>query len=196
MTASTPLTWPLFVHDHGDPAPARGDDDHPPFKQVLHHPPFQNPQGIGGGHHPAVMLAFLVLDPFEDHSAVFFIFFHLRLGVERPHRFGGIPESRVLPVHHHLGNEGDHVAAQAGVLQFVEERLLDHEADLPLAHGPADVQRQGRNRFGALFLLNQQVSHLGPVPVGDDDPITALMILTICAQLIFTFSYCSAAVPC
>jgi len=47
---------------------------------------------------------------------------------------------------------------------------FDHVPDLPLGLSHKNLQGQARDLFTAL-LLEQQISHLRSVPVGDDDSV-------------------------
>ena len=58
----------------------------------------------------------------------------------------------------------------SGSLEVVLEGLLEHVADLALAHRAHHVEGLGGDYARSCLLLNQQVAHLGPVPVGDGDP--------------------------
>ena len=68
--------------------------------------------------------------------------------------FGGILESRVVFVHHHIGNQGHKVLLT--VYPHLHEGgvkgRLDHVADLALGHGPDDFQRHFRNLITAFLL--------------------------------------------
>jgi len=49
--------------------------------------------------------------------------------------------------------------------------LLEHVADLALAHGAADVHRHRRHQLGGDLLLDEEVADLGPVAVCHDDAV-------------------------
>jgi len=49
--------------------------------------------------------------------------------------------------------------------------LLEHVADLALAHGAADVHRHRRHELGGDLLLDEEVADLGAVAVRHDDAV-------------------------
>jgi hypothetical protein len=55
----------------------------------------------------------------------------------------------------------------------VRQGLLDHVADEPLALGAADVERHRRRHVLADLVLQEDVPHLRPVAVRDDDLVLA-----------------------
>jgi hypothetical protein len=56
-------------------------------------------------------------------------------------------------------------------LEVVLEGLLEHVADLALAHGAHDVEGLGGDDARSGLLLDEEVAHLGSVPVGYRDPV-------------------------
>ena len=73
------------------------------------------------------------------------IVFAFGLVVEGADRLGRVGEGRVLGVDRDLREQGHDRHLQLALAQVVVQRLLEHVADLALAHGAADVHRHRRH---------------------------------------------------
>ena len=71
-----------------------------------------------------------------------------------------------------LRHQADDWDVEPGRRQFVAQRLLQQVADLALAGRPANIERLAVDHIGGAFGAKQLRSHLRPVAVGDDQPIS------------------------
>jgi hypothetical protein len=92
---------------------------------------------------------------------------------EPPDRLARLLQRRIRRIHQHLRDQGGDDPADAGALQRVLERLLDHVADPPRGGRDQHAQRQ-RGQLGARPLVAQQlVADLRAVAMHDHDPPAA-----------------------
>ena len=83
-------------------------------------------------------------------------------------------EGLVLGVDGDLGEHGHHRDLELALAQVVDQRLLEHVADLALAFGAADVHGHRRDGLRGEGVLDQQVADLGAVAVREHDPPAVL----------------------
>ena len=68
-------------------------------------------------------------------------------------------------LHHHLGGQGHHRHVPVALGQGVVQALLDVVADIPLAHGTADVKGHGGHHVLGGLAGQDDPAHLGTVAV-------------------------------
>ena len=79
-------------------------------------------------------------------------------------------ESGIFAVHDHLGDYTDNLLATFFLGESVVDGLGEPIADLTLTHGDGGFQRHGgRSGGGGGFFVNEDITDLGTVAVGDDD---------------------------
>ncbi len=153
-----------ILADHRDPAPTAADDDEACFNQLLDLAVLDDRERRGARHHPPIAL----VGP--DHrvgQAPGLLF-----AVERADRLGGVLKGRILLIHHDVGDQGDEelLVGDADLHQGPVQGRFDHVPDLPLGHGDDDFERHV-GHLAAALLLEQKVSGLGAVAVGDHETV-------------------------
>ncbi|KAF5046913.1 hypothetical protein DSECCO2_465780 [anaerobic digester metagenome] len=160
--------------DYRDAAAARGDHDHPgrgepAYRLSLHegdrarrgdHPPVALPRHL---HHPPALLGF---EPFCLHRRV-----------NRPDRFLRNLERRVGSRDQGPGEHRRDRAVDPRRKKRFLHRLREHVADHPLTFRPTDIKRHRREDILCQFVSEENIPHLGPVPVRDDDGVAVACYL-------------------
>ncbi len=150
--------------DHGDTAAPTANDNETHFNQSFDLALLHNGDRPRGGDHPAV--------PLRSQAYGIRSRRHRRRRQHRTDGFRGRQEGGVFGIHHHIADEADQklLRLNSQSHQLSVQSRLDHVSDLPLRLGDKNLQRERRHRIAAL-LLEQEVSHLRTVTVGDDDPV-------------------------
>ena len=159
----------VLILDHGDAAAAHGDHHEPGPFQGFHGVQLHDPNGQGGGHHPTIAAARVLLHGVSLFSGDGF---RLLLRIEGADGLAGVLELGIVPVHHHLGHQGDDLLLNAALPEDLGQALLDVVADIALAHGAAHVEGHGGGHVGGGFVLQNDAAHLGAVAVGNDHVVS------------------------
>ena len=163
-----------LVLDDGNAATTHGDNHCVSVNKVLNHGKFHNLHRSGRGHHAAPSASGIfnkgVVGRCHDGFGFFF-------AVEHAHGFGGVLESGVVVVDHHLRYERDARFVDAAANQFATHCLLQVITNVALSHGA--TLGEGDARCATAILgreLECQVhhAHLRAIAVTDNHIVALL----------------------
>lgn len=92
--------------------------------------------------------------------------------IKRTDRFRRVPERRIIGVHHGLRQHRHHREVEPYRPEGLVQRLLEHIPDHPLALSTADIERHRWEGVLRHLIPEEDIPHLGAVPMGNGDSVT------------------------
>jgi hypothetical protein len=144
-----------------------------PVQQGTDGVPLNDPQRLGGGHHPPPAPAGVLLQ--HQVRPLCLERFGPFLAVKGTDGLGGLLKGGVLGVYNHLGHHTGNLAVDMPGLEKVVYRPLKHIAQLSLGLRAAQVDALRGHRTGGRLRLEQDVAHLGAIPMDQNQPVALLI---------------------